>query len=366
MITVLNLYARRGSFNLAEISFEVAKGSVLTVMGPNGCGKTTLLECIAGLCKVSSGNIIIDGVDVTGLPPEKRRVGYVPADYALFPNMTVRRNIWLAFKKSNGMCLDGLQRIIRLLQIEDVMDRNVECLSSGQKQKAAIARALAAKPNVLLLDEPCSALDTPTREIFRRGVNSMFKDVFREFSIPIIYTTHDLLEASVVGDKIAVMNYGRIEQIGCINDVFESPASKFIAEFLGYNVLIGHVVSASEAHVSVDVGGAVLNAEGCGNLHENFGEVIIVIRPQDIFLSPTKEVFKPKWKGCQCNILDGIVRGLRMEGSVVKADVVVGDVSLKAEISPDYLDSLHVKPGGKVFVQIKASKVKVLPKRVEV
>ena len=362
MIAVSNLRVQRGSFSLADVSFEVQRGSILTIMDPNGCGKTTLLECVAGLQKVDSGKITIDGVDVTTLPPEKRGVGYVPADYALFPNMTVQRNIWIAFKKSNGMGMDDLHRIIRLLQIDDLMVRNVESLSSGQKQRTAIARAIAAKPNVLLLDEPCSALDPPTREIFRRGISSMLKEVFHEFNIPVLYATHDLLEATAIGDKIAVMNNGRIEQVGFINEIFENPRSKFTAEFLGYNVFNGKVVSTSVVGISVDVGGAVLNAEGCAGSPENVKDVFVVIKPQDVVLSKTKEVFKPEWKGCQCNVLNGMVKRIYMEGSVAKADIDIGDVSLKAEISPDYLEELGVKPGSTVFVQIRFSKVKVLPK----
>lgn len=362
MLTVSNLFAHRGSFSLIDISFDVADGCTLTLIGPNGCGKTTLLECIAGLQKICSGKIVIDGVDVTSLPPEKRQVGYVPADYALFPSITVRQNIWLAFKKARARDaqLSDLQKIVHALQIEDLMDRKVENLSSGQKQRVAIARALAAKPKVLLLDEPCSALDPPTRETFKRSINNMFKEIFREFDIPVVYTTHDLLEASVVSDKIAVMNNGRIEQIGHINEVLENPGSKFIAEFLGYNVLDGYVMSVSEAHAVVDVGGVLLLAEAPISMLERFKDVVVIVKPHDIILSATKEVSKPKWRGCQCNVLEGVLESLYLEGSIVKAEVAIGDVNLKVEVSPDHLDEVHVKPGDRVFVQIKASMIKVL------
>ncbi|PUA34109.1 MAG: hypothetical protein B9J98_01635 [Candidatus Terraquivivens tikiterensis] len=297
-------------------------------------------------------------------PPEKRRVGYVPADYALFPNMTVRKNIWIAFSKSKEMGLSELQKIVSLLQIDGLMERKVESLSSGQKQRTAIARALAAKPDVLLLDEPCAALDPPTRETFRKGISRILRDVFDEFNIPVLYTTHDLLEASVVGDKIAIMNDGRIEQIGFTAEVFENPCSKFVAEFLGYNVFNGKVVSKNAGYVSVDVGGVVLNVEKDKDLPENVEDVVVIVRPRDVVLSPTGEVAKPKWKGCLCNVLKGTVGCVYTEGSTVKADIVVGDVNLKAEIPSDYLEEFDVKPGDTVFANIRASRVKVLVKDV--
>jgi len=362
MIVVSNLNAKRGTFSLSDISFDVKDGSTLIIMGPNGCGKTTLLECIAGLQKVDSGSIVIDGVDVTKYPPEKRGVGYVPQDYALFPNMTVRKNILLAFKKSRGMGFDDLQRITRLLRIDNLMDRRVESLSSGQKQRVAIARALAAKPRVLLLDEPCSALDPPTREAFKRGMDNILKEAFREFNIPVLYATHDILEATAIGDKVALMNSGRIEQVGSVAEVFESPRSKFVAEFLGFNVLEGRVLSSNDAGTSIDVGGVVLSAEGRDGLPEGVRDVVVIIKPQDVILSLTKDALELKWSGCRCNALSGIVRQVYIEGSMAKVDVEIGDVGLKSYVNSEYLKELGVKPGGKVFVHIKASKIIVLPK----
>ncbi|MBS7641211.1 MAG: ABC transporter ATP-binding protein [Candidatus Bathyarchaeia archaeon] len=362
MISVLGLCAQRGSFSLTDISFDVQDGKFLVIMGPNGCGKTTLLECIAGLHKISSGRIMVDGVDVTDLPAEKRRIGYVPADCALFPRMTVRQNILLAFRKSRGMRLEDLRKILHTLQIEDLMDRSVEQLSSGQKQRVAITRALAANPSALLMDEPCSALDPPTKETFKGWINGVLKEVFHEFDIPVIYTTHDILEASAVGDKIAIMNNGRVEQIGSVNEVFEEPRSKFIAEFLGYNVLNGRILSTNGKHISIKVGDVALTAEGYNNALGFSEEVVVIIRPCDIFLSPIRDV-RSKWKGCHCNVLEGTLESLRIEGSIVKADVTVGNFSLRAEVSQDFLEDLRI--GSRVFIHIKASRVKVLPKHMK-
>lgn len=359
MITVSSLYACRGSFSLVNINFEVPKGSILTFVGPNGCGKTTLLECIAGLQKIKAGKISINGVDVTNLPPEKRRTGYVPADYALFPNMTVRQNINFGIKKAKGMEPVELHKIIRLLHIENLMDRNVESLSSGEKQRAALARALAAKPDVLLLDEPCSALDPPTKEMFKTQIKNMLMEALCEVNVPVVYTTHDLVEAGVISDKVAVMSNGRIEQIGLKNEIFENPNSRFVSEFLGYNVFDGRVISAEGGNASVEIGNVILEAEGCENPLK--GEATVVIRPQDIILSPSGEI-KQRWKHCRCNILNGTVEKMYTAGSSVEVEIRIGDVNLKADVSQEWLDELNIKVGSKIYAQIKASRVKLLPK----
>jgi ABC-type sugar transport system ATPase subunit len=363
MIIVSNLNAKRGTFLLKDINFKVQSGSTLVIMGPNGCGKTTLLECIAGFQKIDSGSIVIDGIDVTHLPPEKRRVGYVPTDYMLFPNTTVQKNIWFAFKRSKGLSLNDLQRIIRLLQIEDLMDKKVEHLSSGQKQRVAIARALATRPHVLLLDEPCSALDPLMREVLKREFSNILKEIFHEFNISTIYTTHDLLEATTIGDKIALMNNGRIEQIGSPKEIFENPQSKFVAEFLGYNVFNGRVIYNNNTSILIDIGGAVLNAQYRENIPEDVKDVVVIIRPQDITLLLTNDVFKPEWRERHCNILNGIVRRVYMEKSIVKVEVEVNNITLRAETNLEYLEKLSIKPRCEVFIHISPSKIKILPRR---
>jgi ABC-type Fe3+/spermidine/putrescine transport system ATPase subunit len=174
--------------------------------------------------------------------------------------------------------------------------------------------------------------------------------------------THDLLEATAVGDKIALMNHGRIEQVGPINKVFESPRSKFVAEFLGFNVLNGRVISSFTTGILIDIGGVVLNAECQGGLSEDVRDVFVVIKPQDVVLLPTKEGLGLKWRNCHCNILSGVARRIYLEGSTAKAEVEVGDVVLKATLSLKYFDEFDIKPGREVFVHIRASKVQVIPR----
>ncbi|MEM0250157.1 MAG: ABC transporter ATP-binding protein [Desulfurococcaceae archaeon] len=360
MIVVRNLRTCLGSFCLDNVSFDVADGTVLIVVGPNGSGKTTLLECISGIRRVESGKIVIDDIDVTYLPPERRRVGYVPSDYGLFPGMTVEKNILLAFRKSKGMTLEQLQRIIHLLQIGELMGKNVESLSSGQKQRVAIARALASNPRVLLLDEPTSALDPATKEYFKRSFRAVIKDVFNDFNVPVIYTTHDLPEARSVGDKLAVINDGVIEQVGSVNEVFENPRTRFIAEFLGYNVLEGHVIAVRDNHLFINVKNVTLVAQCAGNGWNAPKDVIVVIKPQDITLFSAKEQLSSHRRD-EYTVLRGVVRNAHIEGSTAKVEVVVNGFSLKAETGLDHWERLRAKPGDGIYVQIDAFKVKVLP-----
>ncbi|MEM2273734.1 MAG: TOBE domain-containing protein, partial [Candidatus Bathyarchaeia archaeon] len=168
--------------------------------------------------------------------------------------------------------------------------------------------------------------------------------------------------ASAVGDKIAIINNGRVEQIGSVNEVFEEPRSKFIAEFLGYNVLTGRILSTNGKHISIKVGGVTLTAEGYNNALDLSEEVVVIIRPCDIFLSPIRDA-RSKWKGCHCNVLEGTLESLRIEGSIVKADVTIGNLSLRAEVGQDFLEDLRI--GSRVFIYIKASRVKVLPKHTK-
>lgn len=360
MIEVRGLCAQRGSFRLADVSFEVPDGSVLVVVGPNGSGKTTLLECIAGLHKVTSGKVLIDGVDVTELPPERRRVGYVPADYALFPNTTVRRNIWLAFKKSRGMSAEELRRLLRVLEIEGLLDRDVEALSSGQKQRVAIARALAAKPRVLLLDEPLSSLDPMTRRLFREGFRELIREIFNEFSIPVVYTTHDLSEAKSVGDSLVVMNRGRVEQRGPVSEVFEAPASAFVAEFLGYNILRGKVVSVEGKCAYVDLGNAVVAAFAQGSGLYEGGSAVVAVRPQDVALLPASGGQTPTTDK-RNDALIGVVEAMEVEGSLARVRVRVGTNVVRVEVNRQSLEGLTVRPGSEVVLRLEPPRVRAYP-----
>ena len=233
---------------LEAIDADVREGEFFTLVGPSGCGKTTTLRLIAGFEEPSAGQVRFGDREMAGVPPEDRDVGIVFQNYALFPHMTVGENVGygLRFRDPPGDVTDE-ERISNLLELVDLAgfeDRDPEALSGGQQQRVALARALAPGPEVLLLDEPMSALDARLRESLRRTV----REIQQELDITTVYVTHDQAEALAVSDRVAVMNDGRIEQVGSPQDVYRRPNTEFVARFVGENnVFTGRVVGEETA-----------------------------------------------------------------------------------------------------------------------
>jgi putative spermidine/putrescine transport system ATP-binding protein/putrescine transport system ATP-binding protein len=228
-----------------DMSFTVAPGEALCLLGPSGCGKTTTIRMIAGLEQPASGSIWIGGNDVTRAPPQARNIGLVFQDYALFPHMTVAENIAFGLRHRNApksAIAPRVQEALALVQLQNFAGRRPSQLSGGQQQRVAVARALATRPAVLLLDEPLSNLDAKLRTELRIQLRTML----REVGITSIMVTHDQEEAMGLADRIIVMNQGGIEQIGRPLDVYDAPATRFVAEFLGHsNWLAGQVGAAA-------------------------------------------------------------------------------------------------------------------------
>ncbi|MFF2876599.1 ABC transporter ATP-binding protein [Gottfriedia sp. NPDC057991] len=221
---------------ISPLSLEIYSGEFLTILGPSGCGKTTLLRMIAGFEEPSSGVIKLNGEAINSLPPYKRDMNLVFQHYALFPHMNVERNIQFGLKMK-GISLEE-QKIradeaMRLTQLTEFRNRKPSQLSGGQQQRVAIARAIVNNPKVLLLDEPLGALDFKLRKDLQREL----KNLQRELGITFIYVTHDQEEAMSMSDRIVVMNNGKIEQIGTPKEIYQNPASKFVATFIGENNL---------------------------------------------------------------------------------------------------------------------------------
>ena len=222
-----------GTRALQPLDLEIHPGETLVLLGPSGCGKTTTLRMIAGLeFPDAGGRVLFGDDDVTALPIEKRGVGMVFQNYALFPNMTVGENIAYGLKLRKIPAVERLERVARLLEmvhLQGLAHRRIDQLSGGQKQRVALARALAVEPRVLLLDEPLTALDAKLRESVRSDLNQLL----RELGITAVYVTHDQGEAMALGDRIVVMEKGKIAQIGTPQDIYYAPANAFVAEFIG-------------------------------------------------------------------------------------------------------------------------------------
>jgi iron(III) transport system ATP-binding protein len=237
---------------LDGVAFEIASGEFFTLLGPSGCGKTTLLRCIAGFEKPSGGRILFNGADMTFVPPWEKNLGFVFQNYALWPNKNVFKNIayGLELRKLGSEAIrDKVAWALDLVGLPGIGEKLPEQLSGGQQQRVAIARALVIDPQVLLLDEPLSNLDTKLRVSLRAQI----REIQRKLGITAVYVTHDQEEALEISDRIAVMNKGKVLQIGGPEDIYERPADRFVADFVGKaNMIRGRIE-----------GGAFVAAGGC-------------------------------------------------------------------------------------------------------
>jgi sulfate transport system ATP-binding protein len=232
-ITVHHLRKTFGSFQaLDDVSVEVPDGSLTALLGPSGSGKSTLLRAIAGLEEPDSGEVVIDGQLATGLPPQRRNVGFVFQHYAAFKHMTVRDNVGFGLrirKRPKAEIRQRVDELLHLVQLDGLAERYPAQLSGGQRQRMALARALAVEPRVLLLDEPFGALDARVREELREWLRRLHDEVH----VTTVLVTHDQEEAMEVASRIVVMNHGRIEQVGTPAELYEQPATEFVMSFVG-------------------------------------------------------------------------------------------------------------------------------------
>ncbi len=272
---ISELTAQAGSFTLGPVSLAVPPDRVLVVLGPSGAGKTMLLETIAGLRPQQAGQISLAGTDITGLPPERRRIGLVFQDAALFPHLTVKDNISFGPRASRTASPDGTRALLHQLGIAHLADRAPRSLSGGERQRVALARALAIQPSLLLLDEPLSALDQPTREDMR----TLLQRLLTELEIPAAHVTHDRDEALSLGDDLAIIAGGQLRQTGPADQVAAEPADPHVARLLGWTEL-GHGTLAGD---TVRIGQLVLRGNSAAHLS---GPVQAFYRPEDIELGP--------------------------------------------------------------------------------
>ena len=264
---------------LKNINFEIEKGKFYTLLGPSGCGKTTILRIIAGFTDVSNGKVTLNGADVTNLPPNKRKVNTVFQDYALFPHMNVFENIafGLRLKKTpENIIKEKVANALKMVQLSGYENREISQMSGGQQQRVAIARALVNEPEVLLLDEPLSALDLK----LRTDMQYELRELQQRLGITFIFVTHDQEEALAMSDEIFVMSKGEIVQSGTPVDIYDEPINRFVADFIGESNIVDGVMK--EDYLVEFVGKEFECADAGMRPNE---KVEIVIRPEDLSLT---------------------------------------------------------------------------------
>jgi putative spermidine/putrescine transport system ATP-binding protein len=299
---------------VSDFNLKAEKGEFVSFLGPSGCGKTTTLRMIAGFEQPSSGQIMIDGEDVTYKAPNKRNVGMVFQSYALFPNMTVADNVGFGLKVRKRSKDDIKKRVDELLEIVNLPDKGKRYpyqLSGGQQQRVALARALAFEPQVLLLDEPLSALDAKIRVALRVEIRS----IQRQLGITTVYVTHDQEEALSLSDRVVVMSEGRMEQVGTPFEIYNFPSTAFVASFVGtLNVLPGKVTDAAKGEVTI-AGQPVRIARAFeGSLGR---DVTVALRPEMVSLGSDAAGGE--------NRLTGKVSDVSFLGSIVRFRIALGD-----------------------------------------
>lgn len=318
MIVLKNIEKSLGAFTLSIERLEVQPGEYLVLLGPSGAGKTVLLLNIAGLILPDAGEILFNGASVTRFPPERRDVGLVFQEANLFPHLSVAENIAFGKRYRRKRAADIQERmelLVDMLRIRHLLGRNVEGLSGGEKQRAAVARALAVGPTVLLMDEPLGLLDQNTREELRGEL----RRVHDELGTTTLHVTHDRNEAFAMGDRIAILNEGRLAQIGSRDEITAEPASEFVARFIGAENIF-------EAHAEQDATGRTFVRIGERRFpvacqHE--GAVLVCVRPDAVSLRskpPGRASLQPSIPGTVASVEE---RGLTVR-VVVKCDM--GDV----------------------------------------
>ena len=337
-----------------DVGFEVPPGKLFTLLGPSGCGKTTTLRSIAGLERPRLGEISV-GDDVVYssqrgifVPPNQRGLGMVFQSYAIWPHMTVFENAAFPLrvgrkKLSSKEITERVTRVLKTVDLEEMAQREATKLSGGQQQRLALARALVMEPKILLLDEPLSNLDAKLRERMRFEL----KRLQRELGITTVYVTHDQSEALALSHSIAVMNRGRIEQIGAPREIYERPANQFVADFVGSTNFLNATVSAADGapgfyRVSCELG--ELKALALDVL-KPADKVVLSVRPEDIHLSEAR----PEGDS---NIWEGTVDQKVFLGEFVDFQVAVGERRLQSRAHP----SLRTRVGEPIYVRIEAEK----------
>ena len=334
----------------------IQPGEFVSILGPSGCGKTTLLRIISGFEQPTTGSVSIQGVDVTDIPPHKRPTNIVFQRGALFPHMNVFENVAYSLKLRRVPKTEIKQRVeqvLALVKLDSLGSRSATQLSGGQIQRVALARALANRPSVLLLDEPLSALDLKLRQHMQLEL----REIQRELAATFVYVTHDQTEALVMSDRIAVMNVGRIVQIGTPREIYARPVSIFASDFIGEtNLIHGRVLGVVGEYIGVDIAGAGISS-GCAGAPVSVGDqVTLSIRPEALRVRDPATALNSS-----ASCLPGTVRAVIFLGSHTRLKIDIGNGTyLQADLSDD--DSREFSAGDPVCVEWTNDAAVVWPK----
>ena len=332
---------------IADLSLDIKEGEFFTLLGPSGCGKTTLLRMIAGFNSIEGGDFFFNDTRINDMDPVVRNIGMVFQNYAIFPNMTVEKNVAFGLKNRKlpkAEIAAKTDQFLRLMKIEEYRDRMPERLSGGQQQRVALARALAITPDVLLMDEPLSNLDAKLRVEMR----SVIKEIQNSIGITTVYVTHDQEEAMAVSDRIAVMNAGEIQQVGTPKILYQRPANLFVATFIGRSNVLN-------CQLEVADGKAMLVLPG------NYKVEMTNVLPEEMYSRPVKASIRPEelvvkkdaTDGIKAHIDDAVFLGLNTHYFVHFDD---GE---KAEIIQESLIDSIIEKGTEIYLGVKTEKVNI-------
>uniref|UniRef100_A0A9E7ZJL2 ABC transporter ATP-binding protein n=1 Tax=Bosea sp. NBC_00436 TaxID=2969620 RepID=A0A9E7ZJL2_9HYPH len=309
-----------GSVAVAGIDLSIRQGEFLAILGPSGCGKTTTLGMLAGFSAPTSGDILVDGTSVVGVPPHKRNVGVVFQSYALFPHLSVFDNVAFGLRMRKvppAEIKTQVRRALDIVQLGALEDRGIRQMSGGQQQRVALARALVIEPALLLLDEPLSNLDATLREEMRFEI----REIQKRIGITTVFVTHDQGEAMAAADRLVVMHKGRIAQCGTAQEIYDKPADAFVASFIGQsNRLPGMVEERAGGELRVRLkSGAILTLPEAAPMSKG-DEVVVVMRPEHLVLRPAPGPDAPG--------LSGVVQRVTFLGSAFNIGIDIGGATL--------------------------------------
>lgn len=346
-----DLHMDLGEFSLRGVSLRVERGDYLTVMGPTGAGKTILLECIIGFYRPGKGRVFMDGVDITDMPPEKRRIGIVYQDYALLPHLTVSGNIEYGLRKVDPDKASRARKVRDMaasLQIDHLMHRRPDTLSGGEQQRVALSRALVVEPRMLLMDEPLSALDPRTRH----DIRNLLRKVVKKRDITVLHITHDMDDVYALADKVAILKGGILVQHDTTHRVFHRPCNGFIADFVGAAVFDGRTLQGNGGGSRVSVNGLTLNSL---DMVTPETEVRVAIRPENVMVCS-----RPPDGGSARNVVKGILQDLYQEGRITHLSFNANGVCIPVLVTTSTYMEMGLEPGEERYLVIKAANVRIV------